>query len=1105
MSGTRRTEDFNAIKTRQFILQNPDGTYPKQGSIMTIADQGRLAPSQDITVRNLTVTGTPTIVNLPQYDDISAISIRADTITTRTLNMIDTSILTLYDLCANHVETIYLTPTNIYATGTSSLDHIYSLDISAQDISATHITSQDITATHIVTGTASAAAIYTATIHATGTSYLGHIYSLDISAQDISAAHITSQDISARNITISNSAYIQNVTIPGTADISGIRVVDISATNVTIGTSAYIENANIQNLTTSNLDLTGDIILPSGTVTAYRGDFAVMDIGEYDISGYNILVLTAEKFTGTNVNVTRSLTVNGPIIAQDFSAQDINATSLTLTGTTNVQDINAQDITATSLTVTGGHTSVRDISATSLTVADGHTSVRDISATSLTVADGSTTVKDLSATSLYVEGAMETGTLHTTTITTAEQTVSTHLTINGPSPTAGILTYNDSSGGLLVNGEPVSSAVVLQPVAFKRVKAQTTPGATLDDLLVSYNKFLGVFDSKNIIITFSPVITFASTCTIQFIVSGIPKAPVVFEAGESLLLYDEPTFDSVLNRLNDVGGADIHFSAYPPTWKVTLDISGRNNKIADVSGIPTSSLQVLRYLGFTMDMSSNPFETYVLNGREYISTFKDISDGYRLVGKTVPKTVQYPNELDVPVVDISSNVDPYSIPVHFNNRPTGNNTYIAISFNGSYKLYPNTYSDVSFNGLTPNTQYSFIFNYLDLSNNSITPSTGTRTGTTANIPAPIDLSATSITYNSFRSFWTQPYPGKTYTFSLDLSGRDTVTSYAVSDISNTFIGLYNNTDYNVRIRSFDPAFVDCSSNYSPYVSVHTDLLIVPTPVIISTFPNNNLLMKLTWSPSTQLGISGELYYSFNDTLPYRKVNINVYNDTSYNIIDLSGSGTISCYLRYKDMYVNDVSGLTNTQPYTTSFGFYDMTANGTPFVISRSGITNGVGYLLPSNVSTNTPTSSPWIGYTCNRIRFKTLTEVYGNDVQLQANIYDLSASEISDLYNNQHNKSVALDLSGRSRTVSSIFDMTANATYNNVLLSFTPPVVLKENTLVLFDISGAGRVQVPTFDNFGSSKNNYATSVVYTTASILANFSDAGPNLSAICQFEYG
>jgi len=1069
---------------------------------MSITDnQGTMTPSQDITVRNLTVTGIPTLANPPQYQDISAISIRADNITTRTLDITDTSTFTLYDLCANHVETIYLTTTDITASGTSSLDHIYSLDISAQDISATHITSQDITATHIVTGTASAAAIYTETIHATGTSYLDHIYSLDISAQDISATHITSQDISATNITIHNSAYIQNVTIPGTADISGIRVVDISATNVTVSASAYIETATIPNLSTSNLELSGNITLLSGTVTANRGDFAVMDIGDYDISGYEFSLLMADLFKGKNVTVTESLTINVPTITiQDISAQDITASSLTVTGgPTNVQDISAQHIATTSLTVTGGHISVQDISATSLTVTGGRTSVQDMSATSLTVTDGSTTVKDISATSLYVEGAMETGTLHTTTITTAEQTVSNYLTINGPSSTAGILTYNAPLGGLLVNGTPASGTDVLVPVAFKRVKKYLDPNATLDALFASYSKYLGLLDSKNIIISFSPLFTFTSRCTIQFIVNGIATAPVVFEKDESLLLDDVLPYDSILKRLNDAGESNIYFSTTPASWKVTLDISGRNNKIADVSGMPTSSLQVLRYLGFALDTSSNPFETYILNGRQYVPTFKDLSDGYRLVGSPLAKTVEYPNGLQEPDVDISSNVDPYTLPVRFTNRPTGNNKYMAIQYNDSYRLYPTTFPDVSLNGLTPNTSYPITFNYLDLSNNT----TVTKTGTTAKIPFPTDLSANSTTYNSFRAFWTQPYPGKTYTFSLDLSGRDTVTSYPVSDISNTFIGLYNDTEYDVRIRSFDLAFVDCSSNYSPYITVHTDKLNVPI-VDISGTPNNNLTLRLTWIPSIQLGLSGEIYYTFNNILPYTPVTVSAYSNTS-TIIDISGTGTVSCYLRYKDKYVNDVSGITNTQPYTTSFGFYDMVEYGTPFVISRSTLTNGVGYVLPSNVSTNTPTSSPWIGYTFNEVQFKTLTEDSGNNVSINATVYDLSASDISGLYENA--QSVSLDLSGRSQTVSSIFDMTANTTYNDVHLTFTSPIVLKGNMLILFDISGAGSVQVPTFYNLNLPENNDATSVVYkrnTSIPTLSNFSDAGPNISAICRFDY-
>ena len=936
MSGTRRTEEFNAIETRQFILQNPDGSYPAAGTVMSITDnQGTLAPSQDITIRNLTVTGTPTIVNPPEYQDISAIDIRTDNITTRVLKIIDTNPLSVYDLKANRIKTTDLTTTEILASGTSSLDHITSVDIHTIDISATHSRSQDITATHIVTGTASAADIYAKTLHAMGASYMDHIYILDISAQDIHAIHITTQDISATNATISTSAYIKNVTIPGTSDILRLNAFDISARNITVSTSAYIENATIQNLSMINLNLVGDITF-TGTVTAYKGDFRILHIDNLLVVSYSFPVLIADKFTGANVNITEDLTVSGPMNAKDINAQDINATSLTLTGTTTVLDIQATNITATSLSVTDGNTSVQDISATSLTVADGHTSVRDLSATSLSV-NGPTRVQDLSATSLYVAGTTNADTLYATTITTAEETVSTHLTINGPSSTAGVLTYNDSSGGILVNGNAASSIVVLQPVIFKQAEEQSDFASTVNALFTSYTSFLGLLDSKYLIIRLSPDITFASTCSMQLIVNGILKAPVLFEAG-TLPLDDVLPYDSIIKRLNDVGGTSIHFSADTTTWKVTVDISGSNNKIADVSGMPTSSLQVLRYLGFgPLDISSNPFEIYASNGREYIPTFKDLSDGYRLTGAPLPEMIEYTNELDVPVVYISSYVDPYSLPVRFNNRPTRSNTYMAIQCNGSYKLYPTTYSDVSLNGLAPNTSYPITFNYLDLSNNT----TVTETGTTANIPFPTDLSVNSITYNSFRAFWTQPYPGKTYTFFLDLSGRDTVTPYTVSDISNTFTGIYNNTDYDVRIRSHDPAFLDSSSNYSPYVRVHTDPLNAPTDLSANAITTVSFVVSWEYPYSYRpdirfsINIKGGGIDDTSTTNDLSKLFFGLTRDTPYDITikaydpNLTSSSSVDSTLRVRTASVDDLFNLSLT---AKSYKSIDVTWINHPYV-----------------------------------------------------------------------------------------------------------------------------------------------------------------------------
>lgn len=1037
MSGARRTDDFNTIKSRQLILQNPDGTYPEQGSIMTISDQGRIVPSQDITVGNVTVEGMLIMASPPLYQDISAISIVADNITTRTLDITDTSILSVFNLSTTRVETATLTATNIFtdtvrATGTSSLDHINSIDISAIIID-----SIDISVTNTLT-----APMINATHHLVASDIsASYIAVYDISAEDISADDISANTIHTHTVD-TDSLATDTMTVAGIADISGIRTLDISASKLTVSNSAFIQRATIPELSTSNFILTGDITLPTGTVTARVGNFGKMDIsqGLVNISGYFYNQLEAAQFTGSTVLVTSILDV------------------------------------------TGGSTFVRDISATNLTV------------------NGSTKVKDISGTSLYVTGTGFASTLQSNTMSSSN-IQSDALSLKGPA-TTGILTYNDSSGGLLVNGSAISSVAALLPSSFSRATKFSDLSATVDALVTSYNSLLELMNGKKIIVVLAPSIRFNSTCTIQFQVNGVVKSPITFEKNTAVPLYSaEPFTDTVLKRLNDVGAGAISFTINQTTWAVTMHITGSNNKIADISGMPTGSLQVLRYLGFTVDTSNNVFETYALSGTQYVPTFKTLTNGYSQTGPALPPTVEFLNNLETPTYDVS-NGDPYALSITFTNLNNSKNKYLAIQFNGSYVLYPTTVNQRIFSGLTPNTAYPVTINYLDLSNNS---TTGEVTFTTPNISPPTDLSTNTITFNSFRTVWSQPYSGKAYRFLFDVSGRDISGGGEITDLSKTFFPLHNDTDYFVRIRSRDVSYNSISA-YSPYVKIHTEKLIVPTPEY-NNVSNSNISKKISWTPPVPTGVSGELYYSVNrGTL--RTVNLST-NATYYNVTDLSGVGDISSSLHYTDNSYNDISGAISSGTYDVSFGFIDMSANA-PFIEiasqSGGGIINGVGFVLP-DVSHNASVSSPWIGYTFNRIIFPTLTDTSGTPdiTSIRAEVYDMSGVDISGLYtgpsyNTDYGETYML-------ASSSLCDFDPGQTLTNVVLTFATPIIFTKNKLVLIRVRAGDRsIRFPTFDNSQAPlKNNNASPITYTLSNgKLQNNSNYGDSNTIICQFDY-
>jgi hypothetical protein len=59
MSVIRTTTDFYSIKTRALTIQNPDGSFPPAGSILTLLDQqGHVAPLQDVEATSITLNQT---------------------------------------------------------------------------------------------------------------------------------------------------------------------------------------------------------------------------------------------------------------------------------------------------------------------------------------------------------------------------------------------------------------------------------------------------------------------------------------------------------------------------------------------------------------------------------------------------------------------------------------------------------------------------------------------------------------------------------------------------------------------------------------------------------------------------------------------------------------------------------------------------------------------------------------------------------------------------------------------------------------------------------------------------------------------------------------
>lgn len=1063
MSGTRRTEDFNAVKTRQLNLINPDGSFPAQGQLIGVTDRyGSLGPTPNPVFEHVTAD-TLSVINPSFQATVNATTVVADTVRTNTLDIINNGRLNVYDLCANRIGTVFLTATDVSAN-CITVDSIYPRQIGSGAQPANVGNFVNVNVTDI-----SASQIRTSNLN------VGALYATDISSTRVYAQQITTTNLAAKTISGADSINTLALTA-GTADISGLTVrnmanisrlesADISSSILTVRdalvtgslvTSGIFRPANISTVTSFTARDISATNIYGGTGTFNKLNIQRADV---DISGYYYPSLSAGVFTGYTINAG-NLDVSGTTTLQTTSV----GTSLSVTGLTTTNSlVAAQQITAPIVTATS---------------------------------------------------SLQVGTVGgTSEITMIDKTKPLSNIPRNP----GILTY-DISNGLLLNGLLVSSNAAL---ANTRPFSIVTPinnlatiidiSATMFDLIASYNAFLQIFNDAKIIIQLTPVIFFNSPCSIQFDICGGLQPPLIL-SGRYQLTSTQGDISTLTGILTAAAKNVIRFIANqnPATgqWRVSINVvnPGANTFISDISGLPTGSLQVLRTIGFNVPTGGpNLYEIYELNGpqTEYIRTTYPLNPGTS-DGDVLPSSVAYPNNLAIPVYTVSG--DPYSLPITFTNLIGTNVQYLAIKYNGVYKLYPNTNRTITFTGLPPNTGYPFIFNYLDQYNNStISP-----TLSTTKIPIPANISTNSVTFNSFEVAWSQPYQGKTYTFKIDTSGNyiTGVPNYVGTSI--IFSSLLRNSRYLVTLTSYEAAFTTFS-NPAPVIIVDTPDLTVPTPVI-RDISNTNITKQVSWNTSVPTGANGDLNYAINNGGIIRYAIPGT--DISYNIDNLSGVGDISCSLLYTDNSYNTVQGSVTTFRYDTSFGYYDMSATSISISLDDTGLLKGVGFVFPATLRLDAFTGpNPWIGYTFNRLSFtQGITETTGNNISFRADIYNVT-SNINDLYGT--GAVSPFDLSNNATLIMSTpnTDISGSTVYPT--LTFPTPIVISSTTMILFVLTGSstGSLSFRTFlntdpINAAYVKIAYGTSVGFQAATLsgvgtLNNFS-SGTRNAVICQFSY-
>ena len=1095
-------------------MQNPDNTFPSPGRVMTVLDnRGTIGPSDQISVSSITVDNMFAVSEF-QAPQIVTSNVQTDTIDVAsklTANEADIVYLHVQDLSADCISVDKLNATTITA-GDISATSLYlsegltseyvntnivnTVAVNTDTVNTNYISAEDISGGNIVADNATVKTLNATDISSvtviTGSIVANNATVTTLNATDISSVTITSGVITADNAYIGDisAGHILADSIVGTSiSADTLQVVDISATTATItmlnvtdicAERIYVKDISAETINTLNLVAANAVIQD------------LQSQGVFDISNINTTTLNVRDTLTVYYGIFDYIQVNNQYVPERVSFEDLEVGYLSVYLGMDVSG----DISANGSLIVGGSTTLFN------TTVNGDLITQSIDAEGSFNVTGQTTLTDVSANgsvaitgNLAVEGHAAFVDVSAESITAPVVNVTEYMTLMDPSHgvintgiqiNPGVLTYN-ISGGLYLNNIPIVPTALnqLYQESFMRVgivnnlKTVTDISDTLFALTASYNSFLELLNNRNIIIRLLPLISVNSQSYIQFVLEGVVQSPLLVPSG--LNVTDLTTY------LSDYGGGIITFEPILTgiDWNVKLTITspGANSYIADVSGMPTGSLQVLRLLGFNVDISNNPYESYVLVGSSYESSIIPLVEG-TVVGSILAPVVNYPNNLAIP--SVTPDVTPYSTTFGLNGLLSPR--YVAIQFNDAYTLYPTSNSfDIS--GLVPDTSYPYTVAYLDNYNNRSVAGTLR----TDKIPYPSDISAQNITFNSFDLTWAQPYPGKFYFFILDASGRD--LSIIDEDISGEtvvqFYGLYQNETYYVDLRSLDISYN--SQSAKAYITVKTAPLIVPD-ISIENIPNSNIQKRVVWEDIPPTDVSAELFYRFDLSAAYTDVLLGP-DQTSYNLNVTGSFSRVFTYMQYNDNLVNIVQSNMLNYPYSTAFGFKGYTAES--YFIVDKGLNTSIGYVFPAN--------SDWLGYTINRIQLS-VTNSSSVPTQIQAIVYEILPSSISGLYSPPSYQTLMF-IPGVSVRSSNSVDI-SGTTIKAVTLTFSTPFVAKEGTMILLSIpvsAGAGVLQIPTFDQTvpADLASAFMTALLLNSSDTLTNtFATSG--FGAICEFSY-
>lgn len=963
------------------------------------------------------------------------------------------------------------------------------------------------------------------------TSFSGNTLSLyDVSASRLSTTHLDATDANA-NYTATPSltadtAYVTR-TIAGTANITTVGAGSLRATTLTSGNAIFTDlsatTVTASNLTTTRLIAATDVSSSTATVDTVTSDsFVATSLRTGDISGNTV---TAQNATVTSSLSTKNVTVQGA-----FTFNQINLQNLT------TSKIIANDVSTNVLTVTGAAT-LRDVSATTLNIRNltetGSYTAANVRANTFTPTT-LTLPNTLKPTALTVTGVANMADVSANTIISANPTMTNMTGAKNRTTNAFISSGLNIGGGgalrytseLLMNDVSASSMYILRPTVPFGAAYVDNGLATVADIRTSlsstvsiFNNFMDKFNSRGIVVDLSPKLVFNSTMSMQFQINGVIKTPVVFAAGAHSL-------KEIIGALNAVCTPGILFSVRNTSgalWETTITVSPTGTYyIADYTNTPTASLQLLRWLGFSINDRDNPFEIYnasnicvpqLLSGSYISSVFSIVPLTYPSITQNIPQFSYVFNYENNGKYRITINLPTYS----------GIN-YQLISFNNSQTLYNSGQGSIDINNLLPATLYPYTMYYLDNYNISLSASTMLAVPV---LPAPGVAAVPAPTFSSISiSLSTNSGYNK---YEIDAVGPNIPSRTIVTGSTYTFNNLFQNQPYSITAY-----LLDSSNNIISLpgtITITTPTLTPPNLFLnqIRTFYSENFteftvtsntLYNLRWNTYIS-GTTGTLNYRINSgstiTHPLQ------IGDISYNIPSpLTGTGDISAALMFTDTR-NTVYGV-RVFPYSSTFGLYNLTDSGSNLTLN--GTTTRLGYSLmtvfPAGQAVFPVLSlgGPWVGYTFSRVNFPQAITVLSAPVRIVARVYDLSYTVYADPNITSQNiimSNISIPVASSNFTLfrsSTLSSSLSPGVYNNISLTFTPSITLTANMVVMFEIaSGTGSVQFTTYTSTDETVTGYTTGINYLHA-IATGLSYDGTNLTntyatrnhngVSCQFVY-